>query len=221
MKRSISVYCFIPLFVFAKLYHKFKHWIDCDFMNEYLQAKLRFYHAELGKNIQFNGNTSIQIAKDAKIKIGRDFLCNSGERYAIDINRSAKICVQPYAELIIGKHSGMTNSVIQCHKKIVIGDYVNIGAGCMIFDTNFHSTDWHIRENRVEDANEAKTSPVSIGDHVFVGTRSIICKGVNIGEKSLIAAGSVVTKDIPPYCIAGGNPCRVIKYLETEDLRSN
>lgn len=58
-----------------------------------------------------------------------------------------------------------------------------------------------------------KTAPIVIEDYVFVGAKSIILKGVTIGEKSVIAAGSVVVDDIPANCIAGGNPCKVIKYL--------
>lgn len=78
----------------------------------------------------------------------------------------------------------MTNSVIQCHESITIGDYVNIGAGCMIMDTNFHSTGWRIRANREEDTQKknVRTSPVTLEDYVFIGARSIICKGVTIGE---------------------------------------
>ena len=81
-------------------------------------------------------------------------------------------------------------------------------------DTNFHSTDWRKREHREEDVADAKTAPVVIEDYVFIGARGIICKGVRIGEHSIIAAGSVVVKDIPANCIAGGNPCKVIKYFE-------
>jgi acetyltransferase-like isoleucine patch superfamily enzyme len=58
---------------------------------------------------------------------------------------------------------------------------------------------------------------VIIEDDVFIGARSVICKGVTIGARSIIAAGSVVVKDIPADCIAGGNPCKVIKYLNSEN----
>lgn len=63
------------------------------------------------------------------------------------------------------------------------------------------------------DTKSAKRCPVIIEDHVFIGARSIITKGVTIGEKSIIAAGSVVVSDIPSNCIAGGNPCKIIKKL--------
>lgn len=60
----------------------------------------------------------------------------------------------------------------------------------------------------------AHSAPIVIGDYVFIGARCIIQKGVTIGEKAIIAAGSVVVKDIPPMCIAAGNPAKVIKYLD-------
>jgi len=93
---------------------------------------------------------------------------------------------------------------------------VNIGAGCLIFDSNFHCPDWRIRGsgNREEDVNSAKTASVYIGNYVFIGARCIICKGVHIGDKSIVAAGSVVVKDIPAGEIWGGNPAHFIKRID-------
>ena len=59
--------------------------------------------------------------------------------------------------------------------------------------------------------------PVTIGDKVWVASNVTICGGVTIGEGSVIAAGSVVTKDIPPNCLAGGVPCKVIRFLDEQD----
>lgn len=58
--------------------------------------------------------------------------------------------------------------------------------------------------------------PVTIADHVWIGARAIICPGVSIGEGAVIAAGAVVTKDVPPYTIVGGNPARYIKNRTKE-----
>lgn len=69
----------------------------------------------------------------------------------------------------------MSNTIIQCHNNITIGDNVNIGAGCMIMGTNFHSTNWEIRLDRKKDILEAKTAPVKFGNVCFIGARSIIC----------------------------------------------
>ncbi|MCD7714050.1 MAG: hypothetical protein LUI08_03865 [Prevotella sp.] len=82
-------------------------------------------------------------------------------------------------------------------------------------DSNFHSTDWRVRMTS-EDTKHARTAPIVIGDVVFIGARSIVCKGVTIGDHAMIAAGSVVVSDIPANCIAGGNPCKLIRYIEQE-----
>ncbi|MDX2046776.1 MAG: DapH/DapD/GlmU-related protein [Chitinophagaceae bacterium] len=55
------------------------------------------------------------------------------------------------------------------------------------------------------------TKPVIIGDHVWIGTGAIILKGVHIGNGSVITAGAVVTKDVPPGCLAGGVPAKVLQ----------
>lgn len=161
----------------------------------------------------FNGRTILEIEDGAEIIIGDHFVANSGRDYAIDCGNGCKIGVKTNAQLTIGKYSGMTNTIIQCHKKIQIGDFVNIGAGCMIMDSNFHSTNWLDRLDRKKDVDNRRSAPITIGDVVFIGTRSIICKGVNIGDHAIIAAGSVVVKDVPANEIWGGNPARFIKKI--------
>lgn len=131
----------------------------------------------------------------------------------IDLFKGAQIHIAKDSSLILGKNVGISQTSIFCRDRIVIGDYVNIGAGCLIIDSNFHSTDYTIRRDRSLDFKLAKTSPVIIGNDVFIGARCIVCKGVKIGDRTIIAAGSVVASDIPADCIAGGNPCRVIKSL--------
>ena len=163
--------------------------------------------------VHFRGPCHIEVHSGRGV-IGDDFICNSGHYCSITGDRvSSKIVVRNNGQLKIGRQSGMSNSTIQCSEKITIGDYVNIGDGCLIMDTDFHSTDWQMRQNRIKDVKDAKTAPINIGNYVFIGARSIICKGVNIGDRSIIAAGSVVVKDIPSDCIAGGNPCKVIKKI--------
>ena len=159
----------------------------------------------------FNGKVSMSFAKSSRVRFGKDLRLNS---VGIDNTGYTKIVVLPNATFVIGDYSGMTTTVIQAYKEIIIGNQVNIGAGCMIFDTNFHSTSWLDRGDRIIDTTNAKSSPVHIGDYVFIGARSIICKGVTIGEKSIIAAGSVVVKNVPPLQIWGGNPATFIKSIE-------
>ena len=76
-------------------------------------------------------------------------------------------------QLTIGVNSGISNVVIHCHNKIEIGDYVNIGDGVMIFDTNFHSTSWTDRADRGVDIKKAISKPIYIKDYAF--RLSLIC----------------------------------------------
>lgn len=163
------------------------------------------------QHASFRGPCMLTIK--GKFSLGENFICNSGPVFSMGNGSCSKINVSKNAQLTIGKQVGMSNTVISCHKSITIGDFVNVGDGCLIMDSNFHSTNWEIRKNREQDVQCAKTASIKIGDHVFIGAHSIICKGVTIGDRSIIAAGSVVVKDIPADCIAGGNPAHVIKQL--------
>lgn len=188
----------------------------CQFFSQrwaYAYLKSRGTNIPSYNEIKFYGKPEMRIAEGAKVSIGKSFICRSGLGNAIDNSSGTVISVQKDASLTIGEYSGISNTAIHCHKSITIGNHVNIGAGTMIFDTNFHSTDWQYRANRATDCCNAKAASIAIGDFVFIGTRCIICKGVHIGEKSMIAAGSVVVKDIPAGELWGGNPARFIKKI--------
>lgn len=159
------------------------------------------------------GRPYISIADNAKVVIGSNFICRSGAGQAIDNSYCSKIIVSDNAKFVIGDLTGISNTTIECHSEITIGNCVNIGAGTMVFDTDFHSTNWQDRCDRKVDVNNRKIKPVHIGDYVFIGARCIVCKGVNIGSKSMVAAGSVVVKDIPEGELWGGNPARFVKKL--------
>lgn len=99
------------------------------------------------------------------------------------------------------------NCVILDVMKVQIGANTLIGPGVQIF-TAMHPMNWKERASGLE-----FSKPVSIGSDVWIGGGAIICPGVSIGNRSVIGAGSVVTKDIPGNVFAAGNPCRVIKNL--------
>ena len=94
--------------------------------------------------------------------------------------------------------------------KITIGNNVFIAPNVSII-TEEHAMDAVQRAQGLE-----YTHPVTIGDNVWICTGAIVLPGVTIGDSSVIGAGSVVTKDIPPNSLAVGNPCRVIRTLEQE-----
>lgn len=163
--------------------------------------------------LKLYGRTYFYIGEKLELKIGKDFIIRSGATAGIDVGVGSKIVIEDGASLIIRDYSGMTNTVIQCHEHIYIGNYVNIGAECLIMDSNFHSTNWKDRTDRKTDISRCKNAPVTIGDFVFIGTRCIICKGVKIGSRSIVAAGFVVIKDIGEGEIWGGSPARFIKKV--------
>ena len=91
--------------------------------------------------------------------------------------------------------------------RVTIGNNVLIGPNCGIY-TAIHPLDSETRLQGLETAQ-----PITIKDGVWLGGNVVILPGVTIGEKTVIGAGSVVTKDIPDHVLAYGNPCRVIKTL--------
>ena len=171
--------------------------------NYQIRRKIIKKGGRIGKNISLNINGNFTY--------GKKFVVNDE---GIDVFTKSKIIVYSNASLCIGDFSGITSTSIICTSSISIGRHVNIGAGCLIMDSNFHSLDWQVRGNRSCDGSDAKRSPIKIGDYAFIGARCIICKGVTIGEKSIIAAGSIVVSDIPSCEIWGGNPARFIKCIQ-------
>lgn len=101
-----------------------------------------------------------------------------------------------------------------------MGDDVVISWGVTIVDHNSHSLSWPERANDVldwgrgtKDWQNVKIAQVQIDNKVWIGFNAIILKGVAIGEGAIVAAGAVVTKDVPPYSVVAGNPARVIRTL--------
>lgn len=116
-------------------------------------------------------------------------------------------------EISIGDYSGIgVNAKIS--GEITIGNNVMMGPEVMIYTSNhnYKRLDIPMIEQGNSDAEE-----VVIGDDVWVGARVIILPGVNIGKGCIIAAGSVVTKDVPEYAIVGGNPAKIIKMRNDDD----
>lgn len=109
------------------------------------------------------------------------------------------------AEIIIGKECGFSGTIISSKKSIIIGNNVNMGANTTIYDHDFHSIS----------GGEYKNEPQSviIEDEVWLGLNVIVLKGVKIGKGAIVAAGSIVSKSLPPYSISAGIPAKVIKYL--------
>ena len=117
-------------------------------------------------------------------------------------------------EIKIGKFCLITPGVrIMSAKSIVIGDACMIAHGAYISDA-----DWHGIYDRAEPVGNSK--PVVFEDNVWIGDSAIICKGVTIGKNSIIGAGAVVTKDVPPNSIFAGNPAKLVKTLDDVEFNT-
>lgn len=117
----------------------------------------------------------------------------------------ASIVLLPGARLEIGDNTYINESLIQCASTMKIGRDCAIAGDVLIQDTDFHPI---LDENGNE---KPTTKPITIGNHVWICANAFILKGVNIGDGAIVAAGAVVTKDVPPRCLVGGNPAKVIK----------
>lgn len=117
-------------------------------------------------------------------------------------------------DLIIGHHTriGLRNTLIGPAQ---IGNHVNLAQNVTVTGLNhiYEAIDLRIDEQGVE------THPVIIEDDVWIGANAVILPGVTIGEHSVIGAGSIVTRHVPPYSVCIGNPARVIKRYDKEQKR--
>lgn len=168
-----------------------------------------------GDNVSFyNGSTINNLQKKSEaIQIGKDSIIEGElQVYAFD------------GKIVIGEKCYLgLNSKIRSADSIIIGNNVLIAHNVNIVDTNAHEID---AKDRVEGYNYflntgtfnkkgfVQTAPIQIEDKVWINFNAVILKGVTIGEGAIIAAGAVVTKDVPPYAIVGGNPATIIKMLQ-------
>ena len=166
------------------------------------------------KGIYSNGLPYFCVAMTGKCRIGDNFRMNNGLRFnPIGFPQPCTIYVAEGATLMIGDNVGMSQASIICHKVIVIQSNVKIGGGTMVYDTDFHSIDYMNRRNHKLDMDGKKMAKVTIEHDAFIGAGCIILKGVTIGACSIVGAGSVVTKSIPPCQVWAGNPAKFIRNL--------
>jgi len=100
--------------------------------------------------------------------------------------------------------------------RISSADQIQIHDNCMLANGVYITdSDWHGTYDRL---SLGRTAPVVLNENVWVGDSVIICKGVTIGQNSIIGAGAVVTNDIPADCIAAGNPAQVVKHLDPREI---
>ena len=141
-----------------------------------------------GFNLNLMNGSKLVLDGNAKIGLGSSISVNEGA--VLEIGSSTYICA--------GAH-------IRVAKKVSIGSNCAISWNVTIMDSDFH-------EYKLEDDTiPENTKEVIIGNNVWIGNNVLILKGVSIGDNAIVAAGSVVTKDVPSECVVGGNPAKIIK----------
>lgn len=169
-----------------------------------------FHKNQKGKKICINGR--LRLYGKGCLVLGDNVRINSDYRMnPIGGNTFTSFYIKDKAVLSIGDNTGMSNAAVYASQKIEIGKNVKIGGSVKIYDTDFHSINYQERAMKKDPG--IKSLPVCIGNDVFIGAHSIILKGVSIGDRSVVGAGSVVTKNIPPDELWAGVPARFIKKL--------
>lgn len=182
------------------------------------RLRLRLSGARLGRGVCVLGRPYIAVG-GGKLSIGDHFYMTNGDGVnpLCGGDRGA-IYAEPGASIAIGSHVGMSSTRLWIARSLTIGRNVSIGAGVLIIDTDCHPKDFRLRRHdaparfSAQELHEATAAaPIVIEDDVWIGAGATVLKGVTIGARTIVGAGSVVTRSLPPDSIAAGNPCRVIR----------
>jgi len=183
---------------------KLKRILDWLIMNQ-VETRPRWYIRLLAPLYQHRGRHSV-IHRSVRMDTPPYRRFSLGDHSVIE---SFSCVNNAVGDIVIGHHTriGLHNTVIG---PVTIGNHVNLAQGITVtaLNHNFSNTDKRIDEQGVS------TTPVTLGDDIWVGANAVILPGVTIGNHAVVAAGAVVTKDVPPYTLVGGVPAKIIKSLK-------
>lgn len=151
---------------------------------------IKIFHGEnfkFGKLTRISFSSELTVESRSKVALGKRLKMKS--RSIIRVRKNAELVIGDYVSLNEG-------SIITAYEKIHIGNGVNIAPNVMIYD---HDHDF--RADGGLAADKYKTSPIEIGNNVWIGANTVILRGTKIGDNCVIAAGSVVKGVVPPNTI--------------------
>jgi acetyltransferase-like isoleucine patch superfamily enzyme len=176
--------------------------------------------AVLNARLRLRGATRLPLSVRLS---GRVRLDNPGRRGAIDFGERVniigrivpvEIAVRPGARVAIGDGTFVNYGVsISACASVAIGAGCQIGQYAIIQDNDYHDL--------VDKRREPPSRPVVIEDRVWIGARAIVLRGVRIGHDAVVGAGSVVTRDVPPWTIVAGAPARVVRQIDPDADRAD
>lgn len=182
---------------------KFKKFIDWVIMNQ-VETRPRWFMRLLAPLYQHRGKHSV-IHRSARMDTPPYRVFSLGNYSVIE----SFACINnAVGDVIIGDHTriGLHNTIIG---PVDIGNHVNLAQGITVTALNHNFSD----TNKRIDEQGVSTNPVTIEDDVWVGANAVILPGVTIGEHCVVAAGAIVTKDVPPHSLVAGVPAKVIKKI--------
>lgn len=192
--------------------HRYPRYLSDLALALVLRPLLRVRAIRVARGVSWLGWPIITKHAGSSISIGYGCVfCSRSAQTALGVNHPVVIrTLRSGAAIDIGEGSRMSGTTICAASRVVIGRRCVIGANVTIADTDFHSLDPAVRSSP-QDAASAKAAPVEIGDDVFIGGGSFILKGVRIGHRAVIGAGSVVTRSVLEDSIVAGNPAVVVR----------
>jgi acetyltransferase-like isoleucine patch superfamily enzyme len=183
----------------------------------------------VGKYIKREFDRGALLSGEIEVTI-RANLFNHGSKANVKLGKHVVIdgTLECYERgmLLVGDYSFVGRARIFAAHKVDIGIGVLISDNVIILDSDLHSLSASKRFAEAVAWSKGKFpnvydgipgEPVIISDHVWIGANSVILKGVTIGEGAIVGAGSVVTKDVPPYTIVAGNPARIIREIPIDE----
>ena len=187
---------------------KLKRWIDRFIMNQ-RDTRPRWYIRLLAPLYQHRGRGS-KIYWSVRMDTPPYRKFSLGTKSVIE----SYCCINnAVGDVLIGNHTriGIHNTIIG---PVTIGNHVNLAQGITVTALNHNFIDTTLRI----DEQGISTNPVVIGDDVWIGANAVILPGVTIGRHVVVAAGAVVTKDVPDNCVVGGVPAKVLKDLHLQTV---
>lgn len=174
--------------------------------------RLRATGVEIGAQCRFYGMPIVGMEQNSRIVLGdRVVLCSDSRFTALGVNHPVVLrTLRPGAKISIGSDSGMSGGAICAAVQVELGIQCLIGANVTIADTDFHTIKPTGRTTN-NDATDIGSAPIRIDDNVFIGTGSIILKGVHIGTNSVIGAMSVVSRNVKQNSISAGIPATLLR----------
>ena len=181
-----------------------------------LELKIRGF--QVSSPVRLFGHPICSRYPGSLISLGSQVTLDSSTR-ANPLGGSSRCVLRtmtPTARLTIADRVGLSSCTIVAGNSIEIGEDTILGAGSMVLDNDFHNLgpgfSWLTEYSK-------NSKPIKIGRGCFIGARSIILKGVTLGDRVIIGAGSVVTKDVPAYSIAAGNPARIVGTVPNPNIQ--